>query len=53
MIPEVFYYLAPKIIYGCGNVKDIRARDVNNPTEEGSQVDENGPMDKGRKNQPI
>ena len=53
MTPEVFNYLAPKIIYGCGTVRDIPVGDVNIQAEEGNQVDESGPSEKGIKNDPI
>ena len=53
MTREVFNYLAPKIIYGCGTVQDVPAEDINNQTEEGGQVDENGTTEEGSKTGPI
>ena len=53
MTPEVFDYLAPKLIYGCGTVKDIRDGDVNIKAEERNQVDESEPKEKEIKNDSI
>ena len=50
MTPEVFNYLAPKIIYGCGIVKDISNGDINDQTEE---IDGNVLTRKGSRKEPI